>query len=103
MNELELTKKYWDILTRVYKEHGFLAALGHELKSTLYSLESRIEGFFDHCGGVGDAYSLSQGGLPKGLSIKLLDREGARFERGEKRQQIRESALLTYAFWPKNW
>jgi len=47
MKEPKLTKEYLKTLGKVYNEQGLIAAIGYEIKSTLYSLDMRIENFLD--------------------------------------------------------
>ena len=42
-----LTKEYVHALGDVYHEKGVLAAIGYEIKSTLYSLSTRLDNLFE--------------------------------------------------------
>lgn len=87
MSEIKATGNYLRTLKDVYKEEGTLAAVGYELKSSLYSLGYTLADLWDH-------YT-SDGKHPKWGSIEEKEFAEAQ-ERIEAREGKRVAYLLRY-------
>ncbi|MEK6898681.1 MAG: hypothetical protein AABW79_01130 [Nanoarchaeota archaeon] len=85
MGEIEATRQYFHTIEKIRREKGPIAAMGYEIKSTLYSIGKRIANLFEEKGDYEQSHQAANDlylttGL-KGFRPSEGLSQGARYER----------------------
>lgn len=95
MAKKTLTREYIETVRDVYKEKGFLAAVGYEINSTLYSLSTRIANIFAHVSG-GGVYGSTESHEMADRDVGAISEERKSYMlRGRKQNKLEQTAAVT--------